>query len=252
MNTHAYTYNNLLFAELYDFIIEKIGRGNNMKVWEFFPRCAEIFGSPILEMGCGTGINLLPLAEMGYPVTGLDISSAMLKFLEQKLQKASPEVRQNVEFVEGDMVNPPLKSNYFRLIIFAQSQFLHLHSDEQRLTCLQNTRRLLVEDGVVLLCNGKLEQEETWEQWREVAGNQRDEWRLFTRSSWQNGSLEEEIKLQSNSDPQQEHSFNYRLYPIPNERMLQLIKQAGLRPAPIPANLPANFYERFKMSAFTK
>ena len=100
MNTHAYTYNNLLFAELYDFIIEKIGRGNNMKVWEFFPRCAEIFGSPILEMGCGTGINLLPLAEMGYPVTGLDNSSAMLKFLEQKLQKASPEVRQNVEFVE--------------------------------------------------------------------------------------------------------------------------------------------------------
>ena len=250
MTNKSYDYDNIAFAQLYDFIIEKSGRTNQGKGWEFFPRCAEIFGSPILEMGCGTGINLLPLAEMGYAVTGLDNAPAMLKVLEQKLQKLQPEIRQNVEFIEGDMVHPSLQRNHFRLIIFANAQFLHLQSDEQRLNCLQNTRRLLTDDGVVLLCNGVLPKAETWKELREVEGDSGDEWSLFMGHNWQDNIFHEEIKLISNSRPKKEHLFHWCLHPIPDERMMQLIEQAGLRPMPIPANLPVDFHKRFKRCAF--
>ncbi len=39
---------------------------------------AALCGPPILELACGTGRALLPLARQGYQVTGVDISPKML------------------------------------------------------------------------------------------------------------------------------------------------------------------------------
>lgn len=39
---------------------------------------AEAVGDPILELGCGTGRVLVPLAEAGFRVTGIDLSAPML------------------------------------------------------------------------------------------------------------------------------------------------------------------------------
>ena len=39
---------------------------------------AQVVGDPILELGCGSGRVLIPLAEAGFNVTGLDNSRAML------------------------------------------------------------------------------------------------------------------------------------------------------------------------------
>lgn len=253
MNIKSHTYEDIIFAQFYDFIVEKLNRGNAGKeAWEFITYCAKIFGSPILEMGCGTGINLLELAEMGYTVTGLDNSPAMLKILEQKLTQAKSEIRQNVAFIEGDMVNPSLKRSDFRLILFPQAQFLHLQSDEQRLNCLQNTRRLLAEDGVALIFNGRLQKLETWEEFREVGDNRNDQWELFMRRTFQHGEFHEEFQLISKSQPKKEYLFDWRLYPMEDERLMQLIEKAGLRPSPVPTDLPINFHERFKKCAFSR
>jgi SAM-dependent methyltransferase len=45
-------------------------------------------GSPIIELGCGTGRVLIPLAEAGYTVYGLDIDLEMLAFCHQQLPLA--------------------------------------------------------------------------------------------------------------------------------------------------------------------
>lgn len=42
----------------------------------------------VLELGCGTGINLLPLLEEKFSVTGIDNSRQMLKIAGQKIPKA--------------------------------------------------------------------------------------------------------------------------------------------------------------------
>ncbi len=39
-------------------------------------------GSPVLELGCGTGRVLIPLAEAGFRVYGLDNDLSMLRFLQ--------------------------------------------------------------------------------------------------------------------------------------------------------------------------
>ena len=41
----------------------------------FFRACAERYGQPVLDLGCGTGRVLLPLLRAGIDVDGCDIST---------------------------------------------------------------------------------------------------------------------------------------------------------------------------------
>ncbi len=44
----------------------------------FYIEQARKAGSPVLELGCGTGRILIPVAEAGIDIVGLDNSPAML------------------------------------------------------------------------------------------------------------------------------------------------------------------------------
>ncbi len=48
---------------------------------------AVVCNGPVLELACGSGRLLLPLAEDGYEVTGVDTSASMLSLARQKLQR---------------------------------------------------------------------------------------------------------------------------------------------------------------------
>ena len=58
---------------------------------------------PILELGCGTGRILLPLARAGYDITGIDLSVHMLDVCRAKAQAEPPEVRNRITVLESDM-----------------------------------------------------------------------------------------------------------------------------------------------------
>ena len=45
-------------------------------------------GGPLLELGCGTGRVLIPMAQAGYQVVGLDNDLEMLRFLQHTLPPA--------------------------------------------------------------------------------------------------------------------------------------------------------------------
>jgi 2-polyprenyl-3-methyl-5-hydroxy-6-metoxy-1,4-benzoquinol methylase len=55
-------------------------------------------GAHIVDLGCGTGNVAIPLAELGYAVTGIDLSDTMLAVAAQKAERTS------VEWLEQDMV----------------------------------------------------------------------------------------------------------------------------------------------------
>jgi SAM-dependent methyltransferase len=61
------------FAPFYD--LEFAGFDDDLPLYRAF---AEHSGGPILELGCGTGRLIVPLAEDGYDITGVDLSPAML------------------------------------------------------------------------------------------------------------------------------------------------------------------------------
>ncbi|NTU82301.1 MAG: class I SAM-dependent methyltransferase, partial [Chloroflexales bacterium] len=49
----------------------------------FYHELARRTGGPLLELMCGTGRVLLPLAEAGYSITGVDSSPAMLSIARE-------------------------------------------------------------------------------------------------------------------------------------------------------------------------
>lgn len=80
---------------------------------------------PVLELGCGSGRLLLPLARAGVPVTGVDNSPAMLQRVRQKLAAEPSAVRQRVTLVEADMTAFDLPHR-FGLILLSYNTLMHL------------------------------------------------------------------------------------------------------------------------------
>ncbi len=74
---------------------------------KFFLR---IFGrlsqKSFLDLGCGNGRNTIPLARMGYEVTGVDISQIALSQAKEKLESESEEVQKRAKFTLGSMGQP--------------------------------------------------------------------------------------------------------------------------------------------------
>lgn len=56
----------------------------------------------VLDVGGGAGHQSFPLAQMGYDVTLLDPSTAMLDKARQRLEQLSPETQRRVRFVQAD------------------------------------------------------------------------------------------------------------------------------------------------------
>jgi SAM-dependent methyltransferase len=50
----------------------------------FYRALAQEAGGPVLEIGCGTGRIAIPIARMGFPVTGLDIVPGMIERARHK------------------------------------------------------------------------------------------------------------------------------------------------------------------------
>jgi SAM-dependent methyltransferase len=57
----------------------------------------------VLDLGCGTGRIVFPLARAGHEVLGLDLSEAMLDLAESKLNKETVDIKMRVKLVNDDM-----------------------------------------------------------------------------------------------------------------------------------------------------
>ncbi len=107
------------------------------------------FGGPTLELGCGTGRLLLPLAVAGCVVTGVDISPALLRVAESKLRAAGLE--QHVTLVEDDLRTVDLGTDRFRFAFCTSNTLMHLTTADDQLAALCNARRHLLPGGALLI-----------------------------------------------------------------------------------------------------
>lgn len=89
-------------------------------------------GGPVLELGCGSGRLLVPLARAGFDVTGVDISAEMLARARLRLAAEPANVNERVDLIEGDITTLDYSrmTNRYGLIIFGYNTFMHL--DETR------------------------------------------------------------------------------------------------------------------------
>ena len=104
----------------------------------FYRAEAARLGGRVLELGCGTGHKLIPIAANGHPCVGLDSSSDMLSEARRKADERGVAV----EWVHGDMQDFDL-GRTFDLVFVAANSLLHLHDAEDLVSCFRSVRRHL-------------------------------------------------------------------------------------------------------------
>ncbi len=133
-------------ADYYDHAVMVAGRPDV----EFYVSEARAQGGLVLELGCGTGRILMPIARAGLRATGLDASAQMLQKCHEKLAAEPAEVRARAKLVQGDMTAFDL-GEQFRLAIIPFRPFQHLLEVEQQLNCLKSVSRHLAPGGCFIL-----------------------------------------------------------------------------------------------------
>jgi SAM-dependent methyltransferase len=109
---------------------------------------AQRTAGPLLELGCGTGRLLIPLARAGYAVTGVDLSPEMLAIARAK--RAAADLAERVTLIEGDYATAALGGPY-RFAFCVMNTFLHLLTIEDQAAALRHWRQHLAPRGLLLL-----------------------------------------------------------------------------------------------------
>ena len=101
-------------------------------------------GSPVVELGVGTGRIAVPTAAAGVRVIGVDSSPGMLEVCREHAQLAG--VAELLDLRLGEVEAPPVPERV-GLVTCPFRSFLHLPDDEARLRALRAARELLVPGG---------------------------------------------------------------------------------------------------------
>ena len=134
-----------LYPELYDIVYE-----DYVEDISFYVEEARRANGPCLELGCGTGRVLIPVASAGVEVTGLDLSAPMVARARRKVAALPPEIRARITLDEGDMRSFSLPRRC-ALIYVPFRAFLHLLSTRDQIDTLANIRRHLLPGGRLAL-----------------------------------------------------------------------------------------------------
>jgi len=131
-------------AELYDGY-----PGNYLEDIVFFVEEVKRAGSPVLEIGVGTGRLALVLAAVGVDVVGIDSSPAMLRVLKRK-QAGYPDLPGRVRVIAADMRSFALGQR-FPLAIVPFRAFLYLLTRTDQRRALRAIRRHLLPGGRLIM-----------------------------------------------------------------------------------------------------
>lgn len=131
------------FVRFYDLFYGS--RDDDLQMYRDFALAAD---GPVLELGCGTGRVLIPLARDGHQVTGLDVSAAMLAAVRAKVDAA--HLGDQVTLVQGDMRDFDLAAR-FALAFIPINTFMHCYDTHQQLACLRSIHRHLQSGGGLIV-----------------------------------------------------------------------------------------------------
>jgi len=133
-------------ARYYDLIYT----GEQLDDEDFWPEIAKKSKGAILELGCGTGRVTFALASLGFEITGLDNSEAMLNKARTRLANQPPDVKGRVMLCKGDMADFTFDTK-FGLVIIPFRGFQHILDPERQTASLQCVREHLTDDGLLVV-----------------------------------------------------------------------------------------------------
>lgn len=140
---------------------------------DMYRNFAELCGGKILELACGSGRLLLPLAREGYTLVGVDTSTAMLELARHALAEAG--VAERCQLVQQDMCSLQLQEK-FRMAVIALGSFGHIVTRLRQQQALASIRRHLSTGAMFILdisnedarymedLSGQMLHQGTWQQ----------------------------------------------------------------------------------------
>ncbi|MFF8957858.1 class I SAM-dependent methyltransferase [Streptomyces sp. NPDC014894] len=103
-------------------------------------------GSRVLDLCCGPGLFLVPLAERGHKVTGVDLSPAMLERARDLCDRAGAAV----DLVRADMLDH-VEPGAYDVILNVFTSFGYFADPADNLRVLRNARRSLAPGGQLIV-----------------------------------------------------------------------------------------------------
>jgi len=116
----------------------------------------------VLDVGCGTGVISLLLAELGHDVTGVDFAPEMLEQARAKLEGSDSALADTFE--QGDAENLTQQDDSYDLVT-ARHLIWTLPSPE---SALEEWQRVVHPGGQVVLIEGHWDFDETFEGYEEI------------------------------------------------------------------------------------
>lgn len=112
----------------------------------------------ILEPFCGTGRILLPIAEKGFSVTGIDGSGVMLNQLHNKIRDKFLNISNRIKIIKADVTEYSWGTGYDAIILGANC-FFELATLEEQEKVLKKAYNSVREGGYIFIDNDNIENE---------------------------------------------------------------------------------------------
>jgi SAM-dependent methyltransferase len=100
------------YARFYDWENARTMGRQDVRFWQAFARRE---GGPVLELGCGTGRVIIPVARTGVPVVGIDRSEPMLSYARRRARRLPAASRPDL--VRGDIRALPFDCRRFSAVM---------------------------------------------------------------------------------------------------------------------------------------
>ncbi len=103
----------------------------------------------ILELGCGTGLHAMHLAELGYTVHGIDRSETMLRMAIDRQSHFPHHISQKLSFLQGDVRNYEC-AIHFDVVISLFHVMSYMVQKEDLIQAIHTAKKHLKENGLFI------------------------------------------------------------------------------------------------------
>lgn len=170
-------------AEWYDDLLHE-----EKKDTEYYSTLVKENGGPALEIACGTGRNLIPIAEAGIEIDGVDSADEMLQKCRTKIEAKNLPI----ELFQQDMADLKINKKYKTIIIPGGSFQLLTDFDVVRNTLLKIKEHLLSDGKFILdtfipIAGVNLNEQGAWQNARTAARENGENLCVFSSTKYDIG-----------------------------------------------------------------
>ncbi len=148
---YSSNYDYPLLAELYD---KSEAHIDDVTLIDSLIKESEMREASILDLFCGTGRVLIPLANHGHHITGIDIAKSMIQRVSKKINMSKDDIKDRIVLKQQDVLDGYWGENY-DVILLAGNSLYELPSVDMQEKVIRFASEALHHGGKIFIeCDG--------------------------------------------------------------------------------------------------